>query len=208
MDRKRFVTGGALSNGGGVYAWMKRNLQPAGRCRDRKATAAMLPGLHGLTVLPLFAGERSTGMAHGCPRRDRGPWRPPPRRSKFCMRRSKPSRCASATSTKLWKPAFGAPKEVIGSGGALLHSAVWTSMMADTLGHSVQALPGARGHFARRGAAGAGTNGGYRRTYRDRSRSSARPSSRIRRRTAVSERARQTARTVSDRYSKRSMIHE
>ncbi len=32
---------------------------------------------------------------------------------------------------------LGAPKEVVASGGALLHSPAWTQMMADALGHPV-----------------------------------------------------------------------
>ena len=60
IDRRRFVTGGALSNGGQVYAWMKRTLNLPDDGEIEKQLAALPPGLHGLTILPLFAGERST----------------------------------------------------------------------------------------------------------------------------------------------------
>ena len=60
VDRRRFVLGGALSNGGGVFAWMERNLALPSAEQTEKELAGMAPGAHGLTVLPLFAGERST----------------------------------------------------------------------------------------------------------------------------------------------------
>jgi gluconokinase len=137
LDRERYVTGGALSNGGEVYAWMKRNLLLPADAEIEKQLAAMTPGMHGLTVLPLFAGERSPE------------WRTDVRGAI--------SGLASATSAigilhaamesvalrfrniyEIMEGAFGVPGDVIGSGGALLHSAVWTQMMADTLGHPVQ----------------------------------------------------------------------
>ena len=39
----------------------------------------------------------------------------------------------------IMKESIGAPKEVIASGGALLHSPAWTQMMADALGRPVRA---------------------------------------------------------------------
>ena len=62
LDRERLVVGGALSNGGNLYAWMTRNLavEPAaleGQLRRLK------PAAGGLTFVPLLAGERSPGFA-------------------------------------------------------------------------------------------------------------------------------------------------
>jgi gluconokinase len=62
VDRSRFVMGGALSNGGDVFAWCRRTLRlnPGATEGD---LAGMKPDEHGLTVLPFFSGERSTGWA-------------------------------------------------------------------------------------------------------------------------------------------------
>ena len=60
VDRKRFILGGALSNGGLVFEWIKRTLLLPDDEEIEKELAAMMPGSHGLTFLPLFAGERST----------------------------------------------------------------------------------------------------------------------------------------------------
>jgi gluconokinase len=136
IDRKRFVTGGALSNGGQVYAWMKRTLHLPDDGEIEKQLAAMPPGLHGLTILPLFAGERSTewrtdvrgaitGLGVGTT----------PMEILHAALESVALRFRNVY--EIMEDTFGVPGEIIGSGAALLNSAVWTQMMADTLGHTV-----------------------------------------------------------------------
>ena len=62
VDQKRVIVGGALSDGGGLYALLKKDLQveltdeAIGEEIARRGTDA-----HGLTVMPFFFGERSTG---------------------------------------------------------------------------------------------------------------------------------------------------
>jgi gluconokinase len=136
IDRRRFVTGGALSNGGDVYAWMKRILRLPEDSEIEKQLGAMAPGLHGLTILPLFAGERSPE------------WRTDVRGAITGLGVSTtPVQILHAALEsvalrfrnvyEIMEDSFGVPREVIGSGAALLKSAVWTQMMADTLGHQV-----------------------------------------------------------------------
>ncbi len=137
IDRRRFVTGGALSNGGEVYAWMKRNLKLPEDSEIEKQLSAMRPGLHGLTILPLFAGERSPE------------WRTDVRGAITGLGVStSPIEILHAALEsvalrfrnvyEIMEDSFGVPREVIGSGAALLNSAVWTQMMADTLGQPVR----------------------------------------------------------------------
>ena len=69
VDRDRVVVGGALSDGGGLLQWLTESLN-VGNDRDalQKEIAALEPDAHGLTVLPFWSGERSTGwstLAHG-----------------------------------------------------------------------------------------------------------------------------------------------
>jgi gluconokinase len=136
VDRRRFVLGGALSNGGEVFAWMRRTLQLPGANEIEKQLAGLPPGQHGLTIVPLFAGERSPG------------WRADAHAAIAGLGAgTSPLEILHAALEsvaltfrdvyELMEPSLGAPKEVIASGGALLHSRVWTQMMADTLCHTV-----------------------------------------------------------------------
>ncbi len=59
VDRRRYVQGGALSDGGNVYAWLERTLQLGSADAVEREVAEMAPDSHGLTVLPFLAGERS-----------------------------------------------------------------------------------------------------------------------------------------------------
>jgi gluconokinase len=135
-DRQRFVLGGALSDGGGVFAWMERNLALPPVAELESQIAAMTPGAHGLTVLPLFAGERSTG------------WNADARAAIAGLSTHTSAveilRAALEGVALRFRDIFdimqaklGTPVEVVASGGALLHSPAWTQMMADALGRPV-----------------------------------------------------------------------
>jgi gluconokinase len=62
LDRERVVVGGALSNGGNLYAWMTRTLALE-RSTLEARLRRMKPASTGLTFVPLLAGERSPGFA-------------------------------------------------------------------------------------------------------------------------------------------------
>ncbi len=132
VDRRRFVLGGALSNGGEVYAWMKRTLALPRDEEIEAQLAAMTPGAHGLTVLPLFAGERSTG------------WRADARAAIIGMNVHTSAIEILRASLEAVALRFrniheimcgeiGQPRELVASGHALLRSPAWTQMMADAL---------------------------------------------------------------------------
>jgi gluconokinase len=134
VDKLRFVTGGALSNGGDVYAWMKRNLALPKDVEARLETAS--PGTHGLTMLPFFSGERTPY------------WRADLRAAITGLSASTDAfdilRAALESIALRFREIYcllagswGAPTEVIASGGALLHSPAWIQMMADALGRPV-----------------------------------------------------------------------
>lgn len=136
VDRRRFVLGGALSNGGEVFTWMKRTLRLPPDEEIEPQIAALPPGAHGLTVLPLFAGERSTR------------WRAEARAAITGLGlRSGPIEILRAALEAvalrfrsiydLMVERLGVPATVIASGGALTRSPAWTAMMADALGRPV-----------------------------------------------------------------------
>ena len=59
VDRRHFVVGGAESNGGNAWAWLKERMRLDDDDATARAIAAVPPDGHGLTVLPFLAGERS-----------------------------------------------------------------------------------------------------------------------------------------------------
>jgi gluconokinase len=64
VDRRRVVVGGALSDGGSLYRWMRQTLSLSQDEDDiERALAVMEPDMHGLVILPFWAGERSTGWS-------------------------------------------------------------------------------------------------------------------------------------------------
>ncbi len=63
VDRNRLLPGGALSEGGCVYAWLRQTLRLDHGPDFERALDAMPPDGHGLTALPLFAGERAPGWS-------------------------------------------------------------------------------------------------------------------------------------------------
>jgi gluconokinase len=138
VDRRRAVLGGAISSGGEVFAWMKQTLQLPDPAETEKRIAALSPGAHGLTVLPYFAGERSTG------------WRSDARAAIAGMGvATTPIDILRAALESvalqfrniydIMQSSIPSPKMIIASGGALLHSPAWTCMMADALSRPVVA---------------------------------------------------------------------
>src|SRR6202521_3540027 len=61
LDRERLVTGGALSNGGNLRTWLADVLRVNPKGLEHRLRV-MRPAVHGLTLLPDLAGERSLGF--------------------------------------------------------------------------------------------------------------------------------------------------
>ncbi len=61
LDANRGLLGGALSEGGNVFAWMKATLCIPSLEEAESQVATLPPDGHGLTMLPFISGERSPG---------------------------------------------------------------------------------------------------------------------------------------------------
>lgn len=133
IDRLRPIVGGATSEGGNVYAWLRSVLHLPDHDELEGALARQEPDAHGLTMLPFLAGERSPG------------WR--------SERRAAVAGLSLATSAidivragleavalrlatvyDLLTPLAAADHTIIASGGALTRSRAWAQIMADVLG--------------------------------------------------------------------------
>ncbi len=137
-DAERFLLGGALSNGGSVWAWLTDTLKmpavPAAAVDA--ALAALPPDGHGLTVLPFLNGERAPG------------WRDEARAAIIGL--STATTPLEIARAHLEAVAFrfaairerlrtaAAAAEIIGTGAALTASPAWTQIIADVLGEPVR----------------------------------------------------------------------
>jgi gluconokinase len=142
--KRHVVVGGALSDGGGLVQWLTESLR-----LERGEVGALEPDAHGLTVLPFWSGERSTGWssdAQGC---------------LFGLRqKTTPVEIMRATLESIaYRFALiaraldhVAPNaKIFASGNALRSSPVWLQIIADVLGRPL--LFGGTAEASIRGAA-------------------------------------------------------
>jgi gluconokinase len=132
VDEARELRGGAMTEGGNVFAWLRHALRLPDEAALERDIAAMPPDAHGLTVLPMFAGERSPGFAddaratlHGLSF-DTTP-------AHIARASMEAIACRLARILDALRQA--APDaELVASGGALLSSPAWRQMIADASG--------------------------------------------------------------------------
>jgi gluconokinase len=131
LDGRRFVLGGALSEGGNVVQWFTEGLRLNKKGLEQ-AVAAIPPDGHALTVLPFWAGERSpnwrgdaraviAGLSLGTQ---------PAEMVRAAMEAITYQLVAVASAMQRVVPR---PQYVIATGGQLVHSPTWTQMLADAL---------------------------------------------------------------------------
>lgn len=138
LDRHRVCLGGALNDGGSLLDWMRRMLILPPREELERQLASMKPDAHGLTLLPLWGGERSPNWAG----RARGAilglsLATTPVELYRAAMEGIAVRCAELDS--LLREAVPTLQATIATGGALMHSPAWLSIMADALGRPITA---------------------------------------------------------------------
>ena len=142
IDRKTVIMGGALSDGGGLYYWLKQNLRLLADDNQTEAEIAKRkPDGHGLTFLPFLAGERSTDYHESATGAIIG------------LRTATDTidivQAALESVAYRFAEIFDQLNdvcrvcEIIASGGALRESPVWTQIIADVLGRNMS-LPDTR----------------------------------------------------------------
>lgn len=135
-DRSRVVVGGALSDGGGLYRWLTDWLFLDDDTEAvEEQLAEMEPDAHGLTILPFWSGERSTG------------WSAEARGAILGLtQQTRPIHIVrAALEAVAYRFALIARSlgtvtpqaEVIATGNALSSSPVWLQIIADVLGQPV-----------------------------------------------------------------------
>lgn len=133
IDGSRLLLGGAFTGGGNVYAWQHDVLQLDARPVAARRLGTMPPDSHGLTVLPFWAGERSPG------------WHLDARATITGMNlHTTPLDILRASLEAVaytfadvmdrLQGRFPEAREIVASGGAILHSPTWVQIMADVFG--------------------------------------------------------------------------
>jgi gluconokinase len=150
VDERRIVIGGALNDGGSLMDWLRGSLRLPDLAQAEAAVAAIEPDSHGLTVLPLWGGERNPG------------WADDARGAIIGLRLSTPPAailraCIEGVALRfaifdgLLKQAVPEAGAVIATGGALLNSPAWMQIVADALDRQV--LASTEAEASSRGAA-------------------------------------------------------
>ena len=135
-DAERFVMGGALSDGGNLIEWLRNTLRLPEPDEAEEILSRMEPDSHGLTFLPLLAGERGPGWADLANGTIAG-----------LSMSGKPEGILRAAMeavayrfaiiAEMLEEAIPGEKQVVASGGGLINSPTWTGIMADVLGKPV-----------------------------------------------------------------------
>lgn len=139
VDGPRGLLGGATTEGGNLFAWLRTLLQLPDSDALERLLQGRAPAEHGLTVLPFVAGERAPG------------WREEARAVIAGLSlHTQPADVVQAGLEAIAyrfaiiygriKPTVANEHTIIAGGGGLLSSPAWLQIMADALGRPLQAL--------------------------------------------------------------------
>jgi len=133
IDRERVIVGGALSDGGNLYEKFRRELRVPRNAEDQMRVRGAAG--HGLTVLPFFFGERSTGYREGAHGAIVGTNADIDGVDLLQAAMEGVAYRIAEIHDRLKKVAKF--KTIAASGGALRASPVWKQIMADVLGRDL-----------------------------------------------------------------------
>lgn len=151
LDRHSVVIGGALSNGGNIMSWLATLVGDQDFDALSSEAKTVPPDGHGLTVLPLLAGERSPSWDDRLGGAISGMRIDTTSGDLFRAFLEATAYRFAAIYDGL-RPLVAPEHDIYSSGAAALRSPLWSQILADTLGHSLFALdPGAEA--SARGAA-------------------------------------------------------
>lgn len=136
LDRRWWVAGGALSNGGGAIASLRRTLQLPEAAETDARVATLPPDGHGLTILPFLRGERGPGWTEergGSMIGLTGATRP----EEILRGWMEAIAYRIVRVERRLEEVVGRAEAVVASGGALQASAAWSRILADALDRPV-----------------------------------------------------------------------
>ncbi len=138
VDRRLALVGGATSEGGNLYAWLRQTLRLGDPAAVEAELAAFPPDGHGLTILPFIAGERSPGWAGNVQATIHGlTLATTPIAILRAGLEAVAYRFAVIEQRLCGRP--GCDHRLVASGSGLLRSPAWVRIFADVLGRPVVA---------------------------------------------------------------------
>ena len=132
IDRRRWLVGGALTDGGSLYSWLHETLAVQDADALLTGAAQLKPDEHRLTVLPFLRGERAPGWATEATLTISGmtPATTPTHIVRAALE-------AIAYRFRLiyerLRPHLAPDSEIVASGGALQENVLWRQILADVL---------------------------------------------------------------------------
>lgn len=142
-DAERFVSGGALSDGGNLISWLRKTLRLPDLEEAEAEISGREPGSHGLGFLPLLAGERGPGWSDEANGAITGiSMATEPTDILHAAMESVALRFALISrriEANLPSASPGGERRLVATGGGLSNSRVWSRMVADALGRPVVA---------------------------------------------------------------------
>lgn len=133
VDGRLALVGGATTEGGNVVAWLQRALRLPDLSSLEADIGAARPDGHGLTVLPMFAGERSPGFSDAATATLHGLTLSTTPAEIYQASLEAIAYRLAMICDRVRDVCPGTP-ELIASGGALVASPAWRRMVSDAAG--------------------------------------------------------------------------
>lgn len=139
VDAMRHLMGGATSEGGNIFEWAQRTLRLDSPEAVENELLARAPDSHGLTFLPLLAGERSPGWSDNASGVIYG-LRLSTTPLELMQAALEGVALRLALVFEQLQPLTRADSVIIGGGGALKASPLWASIIANALNRPLQII--------------------------------------------------------------------
>ena len=136
VDHERVAIGGALSDGGGLYRWLTESIIIDSEVSEvEKELMTLAADGHGLTVLPFWSGERSTGWSEHA----RGAILGLTQETKpiEILRAAMEAVAYRFALTARGLDVIAPGATIVATGNALRSSGVWRQIIADVLGRPI-----------------------------------------------------------------------
>ncbi len=138
IDRRRYVLGGGLSDGGNLVDWIRATFRVLPPEDLEEELAEMEPDGHGLTLMPFLGGGRAPGWMGDAQALLMG-LRLTTRPIEVLRAGLEAIACRFSVLYQGLRPSVPQVKEIVASGRAVLCSPSWLQILADALGEPVAA---------------------------------------------------------------------